>query len=233
MSLLEASNIDAPVGFGPSSVDGGSVGMQGRRRRSLTPAQRAAKRLLDMATASLVFLIIAPVLIAICGLIRLDSPGPVLFRQSRTGLNGKTFHIYKFRTMSTLENGERVVQACRGDKRITRVGAILRRLSLDELPQLLNVLKGDMSLVGPRPHALAHDFEYGQAISGYAARHDVKPGITGWAQVNGWRGATPELHLMIKRVEHDLWYIDHWSMWLDLRIILLTPLTVASARNAY
>jgi lipopolysaccharide/colanic/teichoic acid biosynthesis glycosyltransferase len=135
--------------------------------------------------------------------------------------------------MRTLEDGLVIRQACRGDARITRVGRVLRKFSIDELPQLLNVLRGEMSLVGPRPHALAHDLEYGQAIPAYVARHRVKPGITGWAQVNGWRGATPQLEMMIRRVEHDLWYIDHWSFWLDVKILALTVVGAVRADNAY
>jgi putative colanic acid biosynthesis UDP-glucose lipid carrier transferase len=135
--------------------------------------------------------------------------------------------------MRTLEDGAVIQQAREGDARVTRVGRILRRFSIDELPQLLNVLKGEMSLVGPRPHALAHDNEYGQIIAFYAARHNVKPGLTGWAQVNGWRGATPEVNMMIRRVEHDLWYVTHWSLWLDIKILLVTVLRVCRPQNAY
>jgi lipopolysaccharide/colanic/teichoic acid biosynthesis glycosyltransferase len=165
--------------------------------------------------------------------VTLDSRGPVLFRQRRIGFNGREFHIYKFRTMKTLEDGAIIQQACQGDQRITRIGRLLRRFSIDELPQLFNVLKGEMSLVGPRPHALAHDREYGQVVRLYAARHNVKPGVTGWAQVNGWRGATPQLHMMVRRVEHDLWYIEHWSFWLDIKILVATVMSVWRPQNAY
>jgi len=203
------------------------------REMPLSSRQRVAKRALDLVIAGLALLFILPVMIAVAVLIRLDSTGPVLFRQRRAGLNGRLFHIYKFRTMTALDDGAVVEQACPGDSRVTRIGAILRRSSLDELPQLFNVLKGEMSLVGPRPHALAHDIEYSREIASYTARYKVKPGITGWAQVNGWRGGTPELSLMIKRIQHDIWYIDHWSVWLDLKILVLTAWEVASARNAY
>lgn len=202
------------------------------RHAPLTRQQLVVKRLLDLMAGILALLITLPALIIIVALIRLDSPGPVLFRQRRIGFNGRPFHIYKFRTMTTLEDGAIVKQASHGDVRVTRVGRILRKFSLDELPQLLNVLMGDMSLVGPRPHALAHDTEYSQAITLYAARHNVKPGITGWAQVNGWRGPTPELDLMIRRVEHDLWYVDNWSLWLDIKIMLLTIVGIGNMRNA-
>ena len=135
--------------------------------------------------------------------------------------------------MKVLDDGAVIQQAQRDDARVTRIGRILRRFSIDELPQLLNVLKGEMSLVGPRPHALAHDDEYGQLITFYAARHKVRPGITGWAQVNGLRGATPQVHMMMRRVEHDLWYINHWSLWLDIKVLLLTPLRICTAQNAH
>jgi putative colanic acid biosynthesis UDP-glucose lipid carrier transferase len=203
------------------------------RKIPLTPTQRGAKRVLDLVIASLALIFMMPAMIGVAVLIRLDSPGPVLFRQRRIGLNGQLFQIYKFRTMTALDDGAVVEQARPGDSRVTRIGAILRRFSLDELPQLFNVLKGEMSLVGPRPHALAHDIEYSRAIASYHVRHKVKPGITGWAQVNGWRGATPELRLMIKRIEHDIWYIDHWSIWLDLKILVLTAWEVRGAPNAY
>jgi Undecaprenyl-phosphate glucose phosphotransferase len=203
------------------------------RAAPLTRRQLVAKRMLDLIAGLLILLLTLPALLLIAALIRLDSPGPVLFRQRRIGFNGRPFHIYKFRTMTTLDDGAVVQQAARGDARVTRVGRVLRKLSLDELPQLLNVLRGDMSLVGPRPHALAHDMEYRQMIALYAARHNVKPGITGWAQVNGWRGPTPELDLMIRRVEHDLWYVDHWSLWLDIKIMLLTIREAIDTKNAF
>jgi lipopolysaccharide/colanic/teichoic acid biosynthesis glycosyltransferase len=146
----------------------------------------------------------------------------VLFRQTRKGLNGRTFRIYKFRTMRVLEDGAVVRQATRGDARVTRIGRILRSTSLDELPQLLNVLSGEMALVGPRPHALAHDEFYSREISGYDQRFRVKPGITGWAQVNGARGETPTLDHMRRRIELDLWYVQHKSIALDLTILART-----------
>src|SRR5208337_887328 len=199
----------------------------------LTRPQLAAKRLLDILLAGFGLLILLPALGVTAVLILLDSPGPVLFCQRRIGLNGRPFHIYKFRTMRTIEDGSVIRQASRDDMRITGVGRVLRKFSIDELPQLFNVLKGEMSLVGPRPHALAHDNEYGQAIPVYAARHNVKPGITGWAQVNGWRGATPKLEMMMRRVEHDLWYVNHWSLWLDIKILMLTVVAAWNDQNAY
>ena len=178
-------------------------------------------------------LALSPLLAIVAAAIKLDSPGPVIFRQRRNGFNGRQFEIYKFRTMNVLEDGAVIRQAKKRDNRVTAVGRLLRRSSIDELPQLFNVLKGDMSLVGPRPHALAHDDEYGKLIANYAFRHHVKPGITGWAQVNGFRGETLRIESMMERIEADLWYINNWSLWLDLRIMLATCLEVARGRAAY
>lgn len=196
-----------------------------------------AKRALDVTIASFALTMLLPVLAAIAVLVRLDSPGPVLFRQQRLGFNNNTFFIYKFRTMrveATDTNAEKLVQ--RDDARVTRVGRILRRTSLDELPQLWNVLKGDMSLVGPRPHPLrakAADRLYHEVVAEYAMRHRVRPGITGWAQVNGWRGETDTVEKIQKRVEHDLYYIDNWSIWFDIWILLLTLVKGMTGRNVY
>jgi lipopolysaccharide/colanic/teichoic acid biosynthesis glycosyltransferase len=164
--------------------------------------------------------------------VAIDSRGPLLFRQRRTGLNGRIFGILKFRSMHVMEDGTDIVQPTEHDARITRTGRVLRKLSLDELPQLFNVIAGDMSLVGPRPHAVAHDDYYGAAISNYAVRQRVKPGITGWAQVNGARGATPTLDVMQQRVDLDAWYVAHASLALDLKILALTPLEVFFSRTA-
>jgi putative colanic acid biosynthesis UDP-glucose lipid carrier transferase len=174
-----------------------------------------------------------PFFAVISAAIRLESPGPAFFLQTRVGFNGRQFRIFKFRTMSTLDDGSVVVQATRNDKRVTHLGALLRKLSIDEVPQLLNVLRGEMSLVGPRPHALAHDNEYDRLIATYAIRHKMKPGITGWAQVNGFRGETPEIGMMKRRVESDLWYIEYWSLWLDIRILLVTVVRVLKPDNAF
>ena len=166
-------------------------------------------------------------------LIKLDSPGPIFFVQRRYGFNQQPFRIIKFRTMRTLDDGAVIQQARRDDPRLTRIGRWLRRWNIDEIPQLFNVLTGDMSLVGPRPHALSHDREYERRISLYARRHNVKPGITGWAQINGYRGETDTDEKMRKRVEYDLFYIDNWSLWLDLKIIVRTVLSRTAYRNAY
>lgn len=191
-----------------------------------------SKRLLDVVLATLLLVLLTPLLALVSLAVTLDSSGPVLFCQKRTGLNGKTFPIFKFRSMHVMEDGAEITQACKGDARITRVGRIIRKFSLDELPQLFNVLAGQMSLVGPRPHAVAHDIEYGAAISNYAVRFQVKPGITGWAQVNGARGATPTTDIMQERVNLDAWYVAHAGLALDLMILARTPLVVLRTRNA-
>jgi putative colanic acid biosynthesis UDP-glucose lipid carrier transferase len=192
-----------------------------------------AKQVSDVVLGGL-FLLLAAVPMALIALgIRLSSPGPALFRQKRYGLDGREIRIWKFRTMNVCEDGAKVVQAKPNDPRVTWLGAILRKTSLDELPQLFNVLSGDMSLVGPRPHASVQNEEYRSQIEGYMLRHKVKPGITGLAQVNGWRGATDSPEKMRKRIECDLFYIREWSLWLDVTILFRTILVVLSARNAY
>nr|WP_249142010.1 undecaprenyl-phosphate glucose phosphotransferase [Bradyrhizobium diazoefficiens] len=196
------------------------------QRAPLSVFERAQKRCLDIGLASFALLLLAPLLVTAAIMIKLDSMGSVIFRQSRRGFNGKPFEIWKFRSMTVAENGHVVTQAKRTDARVTRVGRVLRRTSIDELPQLWNVLRGEMSLVGPRPHALAHDNYYDQLISNYVYRHHMKPGLTGWAQVNGFRGETPTIDLMEKRVEYDVWYVSNWSIWLDIRIILKTALAL-------
>jgi len=196
------------------------------QRAPLTVFERAQKRCLDIGLASFALLLLAPLLMTAAIMIKLDSIGNVIFKQSRRGFNGKPFQIWKFRSMTVAENGHTVTQATKSDVRVTRVGRVLRRTSIDELPQLWNVLRGEMSLVGPRPHALAHDNYYDQLISNYVYRHHMKPGLTGWAQVNGFRGETPTIDLMEKRVEYDVWYVSNWSIWLDIRIILKTALAL-------
>jgi undecaprenyl-phosphate galactose phosphotransferase/putative colanic acid biosynthesis UDP-glucose lipid carrier transferase len=203
------------------------------QRQPLTMAERSVKRLLDIVVSAGLLVALSPLLLLTALIIKLDSRGPVIFRQQRNGFNGSPFSIFKFRSMSVLENGATILQAKRDDVRITRVGRVLRRTSIDELPQLFNVLIGDMSLIGPRPHALAHDNEYGRSIAAYAFRQHVKPGISGWAQVNGFRGETASIERMEKRVEHDLWYINNWSIWLDMRILLRSCLVLAGNESAY
>jgi len=191
------------------------------------------KTIMDYAIALLLLALLSPVLLLTAILIKLDSPGPILFRQQRLGFNNRVFDIYKFRSMTHIETPDaRTVQAQAGDTRITRVGRFIRKSSIDELPQLLNVLNGSMSLVGPRPHAVDHNEDYARKIRGYFARHRVKPGITGLAQVKGYRGLTDTLDKMEQRVKYDLEYTETWSPLLDIKILLLTPFAVAGGKNA-
>jgi Undecaprenyl-phosphate glucose phosphotransferase len=203
------------------------------QRAPLSEAQRFLKRIIDVAAASLVLMFFLPIMALAAIAIKLDNPGPVIFRQVRKGFSGKHFVILKFRTMTAQENGPNVVQAARDDSRVTAIGRLLRSTSIDELPQLWNVLRGDMSLIGPRPHALAHDSYFETLLSNYAFRHHVKPGITGWAQCNGARGGTPTIEHIAERVRLDLWYINNWSLWLDLLILIKTVFEVLRKRNAY
>lgn len=191
------------------------------------------KRLEDIVLSSLILLLISPVLIAISVGIKLTSKGPVIFKQPRYGLDGRKINVWKFRSMTTMDKGSVVKQATKNDPRITPFGGFLRRTSLDELPQFFNVLQGTMSIVGPRPHAVAHNEEYRQIVDRYMLRHKVKPGITGWAQVNGYRGETDTLDKMEKRVEFDLDYIHHWSVWMDIKIIFATVFKGFTGSNAY
>ncbi|MGE0408306.1 MAG: undecaprenyl-phosphate glucose phosphotransferase [Amphiplicatus sp.] len=202
-------------------------------RRPLEGWGGVIKTLEDRILGALAFLVALPFLVVIAIAIRLQGPGPIFFTQQRHGFNNEVFRIYKFRTMTVAEDGADVEQARRDDPRVTPLGKILRRTSLDELPQLINVMKGEMSLVGPRPHALAHNHAYAQTIENYSGRHKMKPGITGWAQVNGYRGETSENELMAERVRFDLAYIDNWSLWFDLKILALTVVAVLFPRNAY
>ena len=198
------------------------------------PAARSrCKRVLDLAISAPALIFLMPMLLAIGILIRIESPGPALFRQRRGGLHGRPFVILKFRTMRTTEDGDKIIQATRDDERVTRIGAWLRRTSLDELPQLLNVLRGDMSIVGPRPHALAHDQIYIDMLDGYRRRAEVKPGLTGLAQVRGLRGSTAEIEAMAARLDCDLDYIDQWTLGLDVKLILTTAKVIFEQESAY
>ncbi|MDX2319753.1 MAG: undecaprenyl-phosphate glucose phosphotransferase, partial [Moritella sp.] len=191
------------------------------------------KRFEDIVVSLAAILLLSPVYILIALTLKLTSPGPILFKQSRYGLRGEKISVYKFRSMTVMESDGKVTQATRGDKRVTPFGGFLRRSSLDELPQFFNVLMGDMSVVGPRPHAISHNEEYRKLIQFYMLRHHVKPGITGWAQVSGWRGETDTLDKMQKRVEFDLYYILQWSIWFDFKILFLTVLTCLKNDNTY
>jgi Undecaprenyl-phosphate glucose phosphotransferase len=203
------------------------------QRAPLSATERMVKRTIDVVLAMLAIVFFMPAFVLSAFAIKLDGPGPVIFRQSRKGFNGHQFTMYKFRTMTVQENGDSVTQAVRNDPRVTRIGKLLRLSSMDELPQLLNVLMGQMSLIGPRPHALAHDNQFEKVLGDYAFRHHVKPGMTGWAQVNGLRGATPTLDLISRRVTLDLWYINNWSLWLDIQILIKTFFEVLRTRNAF
>ena len=201
-------------------------------RRPMGIGEVAVKRVFDFVAATLGLLLLLPLFVIVATAVKLDSRGPVFFLQRRYGFNQQPFRIRKFRTMLSLDDGDVVPQASSNDPRITRVGRFLRRWNIDELPQLLNVITGEMSLVGPRPHALAHDREFEQRIALYARRHNVRPGITGWAQVNGFRGETDTDEKMRSRVEHDLFYIDNWSLTMDIMIILKTMFSPKAYRNA-
>jgi exopolysaccharide biosynthesis polyprenyl glycosylphosphotransferase len=196
--------------------------------------QRSLKRAMDLAIAVPLAILLLPALLVVGLAIKFDSRGPVLFRQNRLGYRGRPFQILKFRTMMTLDDGEVVRCAEIGDRRVTRIGGFLRKMSIDELPQLLNVIRGEMSLIGPRPHALAHDREFSEKIAHYEVRQHVKPGITGWAQVNGLRGGGDHIPGWIdKRVEHDIWYAKNANIWLDMKIFARTFFEVFRQTNAY
>jgi putative colanic acid biosysnthesis UDP-glucose lipid carrier transferase len=200
----------------------------------LTGVSRLAKSIEDILLSVLILLLLSPVLIAVAVAIKLDSPGPIFFRQKRAGWNGKTFSIWKFRSMYAhhVSDKKTLKQAEKVDSRVTKVGAFIRKTSLDELPQLFNVLTGDMSLVGPRPHALQHDEQYSEGVDNYYARHNIKPGITGLAQVRGYRGETKEIDQMTKRIESDIEYINNWSIWLDMSILIRTT-KAFTGKSAY
>lgn len=203
------------------------------RKPPLGRLQMFGKRLIDLVLGSVALVVFSPIMIGAALAIWLDSSGPVFFRQSRTGQNGVPFKIFKFRSMHVMEDGPNIQQASRNDPRVTRVGRFLRASSIDELPQLFNVLAGDMSLVGPRPHAVAHDVLYAKEIDHYELRQHAKPGITGWAQVNGLRGETADIELMHRRIEYDIWYAQNASLLLDLEILARTALVICWPRNVY
>lgn len=201
--------------------------------RPLTGMSRMLKEAMDRVLATAIVVISAPLMLALAAGVKLSGPGPVLFRQMRHGWDGRPFQLWKFRSMQVHDAAIAAPQTRRGDPRVTRFGAFLRRTSLDELPQFLNVLQGHMAIVGPRPHAVAHNAQYQQLVPNYLQRQRVKPGITGWAQVNGLRGETDTVEKMHQRVQHDLSYIQHWSLWLDLSIIAQTCVIVLFDRDAY
>lgn len=227
-----------PDVFGVSIIQGrledmGGIPVVGLLVTPFTGINGVLKRWSDIVLSLLILTLVAPLLLLVAMGVKFSSPGPVIFRQRRTGLDGDVIEVYKFRSMRVMDNGSEVKQATRGDPRITRFGAFIRRTSLDELPQFVNVLQGRMSIVGPRPHAVAHNEQYRKIVKSYMARHKVKPGITGWAQVNGLRGETDTVEKMARRVEYDLEYLRNWSLGLDLLIIARTIKLVVFDRSAY
>lgn len=233
-----ASLYFVPDVFGISIIQGrlkdmNGVPVVGICETPFTGTNQLVKRISDIVLASIILVLISPILLLLAIGVKLSSPGPVIFKQRRNGLDGEEIIVYKFRSMRTQDNGPVVKQATKGDPRITPFGAFIRRTSLDELPQFINVLQGRMSIVGPRPHAVAHNEEYRKLIKAYMVRHKVKPGITGWAQVNGLRGETDTIDKMKARVEYDLEYLRNWSLALDLQIILRTIRLVVFDRHAY
>lgn len=233
-----ASLFFVPDVFGISIIQGrlqdmNGVPVVGICETPFTGTNELIKRLSDIVLATLILILISPLLLIIAIGVKLDSPGPAIFRQRRNGLDGSEIVVYKFRSMRVQDDGPVVRQATKGDSRVTPFGAFLRRSSLDELPQFINVLQGRMSIVGPRPHAIAHNEQYRRLISAYMVRHKVKPGITGWAQVNGYRGETDTIDKMQARVEYDLEYLRNWSLGLDLQIIVRTIRLVLFDRHAY
>ena len=216
-SMTEIAGLPA-VNLSDTPMDGGN---------------KIIKAIEDQVLGLFIIILILPVAALIAIAIKLASPGPILFKQKRHGWDGRVINIYKFRTMEVQEEGGEVVQAMRSDPRITKIGSFLRRTSLDELPQFYNVLQGRMSIVGPRPHAIQHNEDYKNKVDKYMLRHMVKPGVTGWAQVNGLRGETDTLDKMKRRIEYDLYYIEHWSLWFDIKIIFLTIIKGFVNKNAY
>jgi len=233
-----ASLFFVPDVFGISIIQGrlqdiNGVPVVGICETPFTGTNELIKRISDVVISLLILVLISPILLLVAIGVKLSSPGPVIFKQRRNGLDGEEIIVYKFRSMRAQDDGQVVKQATKGDSRITRFGAFIRRTSLDELPQFINVLQGRMSIVGPRPHAVAHNEEYRKLIKAYMVRHKVKPGITGWAQVNGLRGETDTVDKMKARVEYDLEYLRNWSLALDLQIIVRTVRLVVFDRHAY
>lgn len=211
----------------------GDIPVVAMNESPFTGIDGVVKNVSDFVLALLIIVLISPLMLCIALAVKLTSPGPVIFKQRRYGLNGEEIIVYKFRSMTVTEDGAQIQQAKQNDQRLTKIGGFLRSTSLDELPQFFNVLEGKMSIVGPRPHAVAHNELYRKLIKGYMLRHKAKPGITGWAQVNGWRGETEVLEKMKARIEHDLYYLKNWSIWLDFWIIFKTIWIVVKKDNAY
>jgi Undecaprenyl-phosphate glucose phosphotransferase len=211
----------------------GEIGLLHVKERPIADWWLFLKTVQDYVVAGVALVLATPLMLFVALAIRLDSPGPIFFKQRRRGFNQNMFTVWKFRTMRVMEDGGEIRQAQKNDDRITKIGRFLRKTSLDELPQLINVLQGHMSVVGPRPHAVAHDDYYSSLISRYARRHRVRPGLTGWAQIHGFRGETDTVEKMAKRIEYDLYYIENWSLSLDFKILLLTVYKGFWHENAY
>lgn len=227
---------DSPIFVhGVTPADGGPINTHALTAAEIPMGrvQRGAKRAMDIVLASIALVVLAPWMALTAIAIRATSSGPALFRQTRNGFQGQPFTILKFRSMTVMEDGDEIRQAQKNDQRVTRIGRWLRRNSLDELPQLINVLRGEMSLVGPRPHARAHDIAFAKLVPHYEIRQQVKPGITGWAQVNGLRGETPSLEMLRRRIEYDLHYTQNASFTFDIDILMRTVVVVLSQRNAH
>jgi Undecaprenyl-phosphate glucose phosphotransferase len=241
--LAELRVLPLPVNLVPVGVISELFKLSSRRigttvtielqRNPRTVLEQLVTRVFDIIIAGTALILLLPLFLFTAIAIAVDSPGPILFRQQRRGFNGRPFKILKFRSMMVMEDGESIVQARPNDPRVTNIGNWLRRTSIDELPQLFNVLQGSMSIVGPRPHAVAHDNEFDRLVHNYAYRQHVKPGLTGWAQVNGYRGQLRSTIDIEKRVEFDLWYIDNWNLALDFKIILMTVIEIIRGHNAY
>ncbi len=227
---LKSDLVDEAASHSVSNI--GPIGLLDIKTKPLADWGSLVKAVEDFVIGLLALIVVAPLMVLIAIAVKLDSPGPVFFKQRRHGLNRRVIEVRKFRTMRVMEDGAEIRQARAGDDRVTWIGRFLRSTSLDELPQLVNVLRGEMSLVGPRPHALVHDDQYGEMLERYANRHCVKPGITGWAQVQGFRGPTETTDKMSKRVEADLYYIDNWSLWFDLKILAMTLVVGFRHKNA-
>ncbi|RYF57735.1 MAG: exopolysaccharide biosynthesis polyprenyl glycosylphosphotransferase, partial [Comamonadaceae bacterium] len=221
-------------GFSVDNTEIAGISLMSLHETQMLGLSKALKRLMDIVVAGAMVTVLSPIMLSAAIAVKLSSPGPIIFRQQRYGEDGERINVYKFRSMRVqeIQNGV-VVQASKNDDRVTRVGRFLRKSSIDELPQLFNVLKGTMSIVGPRPHAAEHNELYRRQIKGYMLRHTVKPGITGWAQVNGLRGETDTLEKMERRAEFDRYYIRNWSLWLDITILFRTALLVIRDKNAY
>lgn len=241
LSQLRRSILPVSVAFegfagevvrGAPQAVGGMIAFQ-TQRPPLTLVERSLKRAFDIVFSLVALVMLMPMLIGVAIAVKCESVGPFLFLQWRKGYGGRAFRIFKFRSMTVLEDSSDVRQARRGDPRVTRVGAFIRATSIDEIPQLLNILRGEMSIVGPRPHAVVHDDHYDALIAKYAYRRHMKPGLTGWAQINDCRGETETIEKMEERIHHDLWYIDNWSFWLDLKIIVMTAAKVSDYRKVY